>query len=77
MPPAKRAETEVKRELFLQPGQICNLPLGGRTITGYEYLGTDGVFLKFRGDVNVSPMTEIVLIPVSSLEAVGLVGAYA
>lgn len=61
---------------FLQPGQLCNLPLGGRTISGYEYLGTDGVFLKFRADINVSPMTSIVLIPVNKLEAVGLVGAY-
>lgn len=76
MPPAKRVEVSKEAESFLQPGQICNLPIGGRTITGYEYLGTDGVFLKFRADESVSPMTRIVLMPVASIEAVGLVGAY-
>lgn len=61
---------------FMKVGQLCNLPLVGRTVTNYKYLGTDGVFLKFEGDVNIAPNTAIVLIPVAQLEAVGLVGAY-
>lgn len=76
----RESDAEFRKALeansFLKPGQICNLPINGRTMTGYEYLGTDGVFLKFRGDTNVSPMTAILLIPVGKVEAVGLVGAY-
>lgn len=61
---------------FLEPGQLCNLPLVGRTVQNYEYLGTDGTFLKFRGDVAHAPNTSIVLIPVTEVGAVGLVGSY-
>lgn len=65
-----------KPESFMKVGQLCNLPLVGRTVQNYKYLGTDGLFLKFEADVNIAPNTSIILIPVAQLEAVGLVGAY-
>jgi len=57
---------------FLREGQIVNLVTGGRTLTGYEVLGLDDRFIKFRGNMTVAPQTEIVLIPWHQVEAIGL-----
>lgn len=74
MPPAKRAEmkTEAPDWGFLREGMIVNVVTGGRTLTGYEVLGVDANFVKFRGNIQVAPQTEIVLIPFQRIEALGL-----
>lgn len=79
MPPAKRIEQKpaeeansMRQEPFLRVGQIVNLVAGGRTLPGYEVLGWDGEFIKFRGSVHVAPQTEVVLIPYGKIEAIGL-----
>lgn len=57
---------------FLREGMIVNVVTGGRTLTGYEVLGMDANFIKFRGNMQVAPQTEIVLIPFARLEAIGI-----
>lgn len=80
MPPAKKAAAlkpqplEIIPKDFLTEGQLCNLVVNGQTLPSYEYLGTDGIFLKFRANVQFSPQTELVLIPFHAVERVGLVG---
>lgn len=61
-------------EALLKKGAIVNLEKGGRTLTGLEVIDWDEHFIKFRWSVHVSPQTEIVLIPWSKVEAIGLVG---
>lgn len=63
-----------KSDQFLEKGMLVNVVSGGRTLTGYEVLGADGHFIKFRGSIHVAPQTEIVLIPFSKIEAIGLLG---
>lgn len=58
---------------FLQVGDIVNIVSHGRTLQGYEVLGKDGQFIKFRADMSVAPQTEVVLIPYAQIEAIGLV----
>jgi len=53
-------------------GMIVNVVTGGRTLTGYEVLGVDKDFIKFRGNMQVAPQTEIVLIPFARVEAIGI-----
>lgn len=76
MPPTKRVpatpEAPERQAPFLRIGQIVNIVAGGRTLPGYEVLGWDGEFIKFRGSVHVAPQTEVVLIPYGKLEAIGL-----
>lgn len=82
MPPRKRTETDEPTAMadpdwnppkaFLREGQIVNLVSGGRTLTGYEVLGIDDRFIKFRGNMTIAPQTEIVLIPWHQVEAIGL-----
>jgi hypothetical protein len=75
MPPAKRVTEESSLpQSYLQAGQLVNLTAGGRTLFNYEILGWDANFIKFRGDLTVSPQTEVVLIPYGQIEAIGLVG---
>ena len=79
MPPIKRSEAiqnpdTPKPEQFLEKGMLVNVVSGGRTLTGYEVLGADGHFIKFRGSVHVAPQTEIVLIPFAKIEAIGILG---
>lgn len=75
MPPAKRVtEESTLPQSFLQVGQVTNVTVNGRTLFGYEILGWDANFVKFRGDLTVSPQTEVVLIPYGQIEAIGLVG---
>lgn len=64
----------VKKESLLEVGQLCNLVIGGRTLQNYELLGQDENYLKFRANVQVAPQTEIVLLPRTSIEVIGLVG---
>jgi hypothetical protein len=68
------AKKEAAPEGLLKVGAIVNLEKGGRTLTGLEVLDFDDQFIKFRWSINVSPSTEIVLIPRSKVEAIGLVG---
>ena len=79
-PPAKKAAPtgaavapEEKKSL-LEIGQLCNLVVGGRTLQNYELLDQDEHYLKFRGSVQISPQTEVVLFHRSSIEGIGLVG---
>jgi len=75
MPPAKRVtEGNDLPQSYLQVGQLVNVTVGGRTLPNYEILGWDANFIKFRGDMTVSPQTEVVLIPFGQVEALGLVG---
>jgi hypothetical protein len=73
MPPAKRTEVTTP-EPFLKKGQLINLERGGRTLQNLEVLDFDENFLKLRWDIHVSPQTEIVVVPWSKVEAIGLVG---
>ncbi len=66
MPPAKKQLLEV--------GAIVNIEKNGRTIPSVEVLDYDDKFVKFRWNLTISPQTEIVLVPWSQVEAIGLVG---
>jgi len=59
---------------LLKKGSIVSLEKGGRTLTGLEVLDFDDTFVKFRWSIHVSPQTEIVLVPWSKIEAIGLEG---
>lgn len=75
MPPAKRAAAEAAPEItMLKKGALVNLEKGGRTLTNYTILDWDDVYVKFQGSLQVSPQTEVVLIPHSKIEGMGLVG---
>jgi len=67
----KKAETTTDGSL-LKTGALVNLVSGGRTLENYEVLAIDDKFIKFRGNVQVAPQTEIVLIPYAKIEALGL-----
>lgn len=68
------AKKEALIEGLLKKGAIVSLEKGGRTLTGLEVLDFDDEFIKFRWSIHVSPQTEIVLIPRSKIEAIGLEG---
>ena len=79
MPPRKREEIASAPEImcpepetFLRVGQIVSVVFASRTHTGYEVLGWDDKFIKFRGSMLVAPQTEIVLVPFAQIEAIGL-----
>lgn len=57
---------------FLRIGQLVHLVSSGRTFQYREILDMDQHFLKIRSDVSVAPQTEIVLIPWSQIEAIGI-----
>lgn len=57
---------------LLKIGALVNLVANGRTLEGYEVLDMDENFVKFRGNLQVAPQTEIVLIPHAKIEALGL-----
>lgn len=73
MPPAKKQPTEPAKS-FLEVGKLINIEKGGRTLHNVEIIDWDDTFLKLRWDMNVSPQTEIILIPWAKVEAIGLVG---
>jgi hypothetical protein len=62
-----------KTDGFLKIGALINLDRGGRTLQNLEILDYDDKFLKVRWDHNVSPMTEVALIPLDG-SVIGLVG---
>jgi hypothetical protein len=73
MPPAKReVATEVDTPFFV--GQLINVSVGGRTISGCEVLAVYRDFIKLKWDMTLAPQTETVVIPYAALEAIGLPG---
>lgn len=68
---AKKVEAP---EGLLKKGSIVSLERSGRTLTGLEVLDFDEHFVKFRWNVHVSPQQEIVLVPWSKIESIGLEG---
>lgn len=71
MPPARK---EAAPEGLLKVGSLVNLERHGRTLQSLEVLGFDEHFIKLRWDIHVSPQTEVVLVPWSKVESLGLVG---
>ena len=71
MPPTQK-KTEAP-EGFLKIGALINLDRGGRTLDNLEVLGVDEKFIKVRWNAQVSPMTEVALIPIDG-SVIGLVG---
>lgn len=67
------APKKIEPESFLTIGSLINLDRGGRTLQNLEVLGFDDKFLKLKWDLNVSPNTEIVLVPIEGA-VIGLVG---
>ena len=63
-----------KPEGLLKIGALVNLERHGRTLQNLEVLDFDENFIKLKWDVHVSPQTEIVLVPWSKIESLGLVG---
>lgn len=58
---------------LLKIGQLINLDRGGRLLTDLEVLDFDDRFIKVRWPLNVSPQTEVALIPWDG-SIIGLVG---
>lgn len=69
MPPVQKKEPEG----FIKVGALVNIDRGGRTLQNLEVLGIDEKFIKVRWDQQVSPLTEVCLIPISDC-VIGLVG---
>ncbi len=67
----KKEAAPVKGPL-LKIGALVNLVSGGRTLENYEVLDMDESFVKFRGNAQIAPQTEIVLVPIAKIEALGL-----
>jgi len=67
-----KAAPKAAPESYLKIGAIVSIVSGGRTLEGYEVLGKDEHFVKFRGNIHVAPQKEIVLIPYEKIEAIGL-----
>lgn len=63
----------VTDEGFLKVGAYVNIDRGGRTLQNLEVLGVDDNFIKVRWDQQISPMTEVALIPIGD-SVIGLVG---
>lgn len=71
MPPTQK-KAAPEKEPLLKIGALVNLVATGRTLENYEVLDVDDNFVKFRGSVLNAPQTEIVLIPIAKIEALGL-----
>lgn len=71
MPPIQK-KTEAP-EGFLKVGSLINIDRGGRCLQNLEVLAVDDKFIKVRWDQFVSPLTEVVLIPIAEC-IIGLVG---
>lgn len=71
MPPIQK-KTEAP-EGFLKVGALVNIDRGGRTLTDLEVLAVDENFVKVRWNPQISPMTEVALIPIGDC-VIGLVG---
>ena len=57
---------------LLKIGMFVNIVSGGRTLENYEVLDMDDRFVKFRANIQVAPMTEVVLVPYEKIEILGL-----
>lgn len=66
-------KTEVEPESFLKVGSLVNIDRGGRCLQNLEVLGFDDKFIKVKWDQHVSPLAEVVLIPIGEC-VIGLVG---
>lgn len=62
-----------KTEGFLKQGALVNIDRGGRTLQNLEVLDVDDMFIKVRWDQQISPLTEVALIPIGEC-VIGLVG---
>jgi hypothetical protein len=69
----RKTTTTVETEPFLKKGQLINVDRGGRTLHNLEVLDFDDRYIKVRWDMNVSPQTEVVLVPIGDA-IIGLVG---
>lgn len=72
MPPAKRQIAE--QPGLLKIGTLVHLVSGGRTLENYEVLDMDDRFVKLRANLQIAPMTEVVLVPYEKIEILGLPG---
>lgn len=64
--------TSLPKQPMLKVGDIVHVVSGGRTLQNYMVLDFDDKLIKFRGNVQVAPQTEIVLIPWDKVDAFGL-----
>jgi len=62
-----------KPEGLIKIGSLVNIDRGGRTLTDLEVLDYDEHFIKVRWNMQISPMTEVALIPWGD-SVIGLVG---
>lgn len=67
------AKAAPAKEPLLKIGALVNLEKGGRTLTSYEILDYDDVWIKMRASISNAPQTEIILVPIAKIEALGLV----
>lgn len=68
----QKREAAPAKEPLLKIGALVNLEKGGRTLENYTVLDYDESWIKLRGSTLNAPQTEIVLIPISKVEALGL-----
>jgi len=72
MPPVQKKTTEAPKG-FLEIGALINLDRGGRTLQNLEVLGFDEHFIKVKWNAQISPQTDVALIPWGD-SVIGLVG---
>lgn len=60
-------------EGFLKVGALINIDRGGRCLQNLEVLAVDDKFIKVKWDAHISPLAEVVLIPIAEC-VIGLVG---
>lgn len=62
-----------KPEGLIKIGAFVNIDRGGRTLTDLQVLDYDEHFIKVKWNMQISPMTEVALIPWGD-SVIGLVG---
>lgn len=73
--PTSPAAAASKRSTDLVVGDLLNVAIGGKlAYKNAELLGHNEVYLKVRGSLSIAPFTEIVMVPWSAIEGVGVVG---
>lgn len=70
MPPVQKKPIEA--EPLLKVGDQIHLVSGGRTLTNYTVLAMDDRLVKFSANPQVAPQTDVILIPWTSIEVMGL-----
>lgn len=73
MPPTKPS-APVSSPFALKVGQVCNVVVNGQLMPACELLDMDDKVLTFRSSLQISPQCEVVLIPWTAVERIGLVG---